>query len=316
MKIFETWIRLAIRMTFAVAAIRTATAVSLMAAGAAASGDVSGDYHNAVPPYLVATTNWHSTAVFAIPPGSLRTREYGLKLGLYRFERKHSRFDFTIDYQYSHLTLGGIDSRNRDVHRLSFPVRFAAESDRRLVRGYIAPGIATSSNVFKDFFNRGSSDDLTIAGRIEVGSTAPGGWFVGIAYDQSFGEPRLIPVAGIDSQPRDTLRVRVAFPDSGIWYRMTDRQSLSARLFPSGERWRVVADDFRTDFDLRREEWRTQLTWSLALGKWAAFDVSAGRTLDRRLALTDRAGVRINQDVSSEGFAEIGIRLGGGFSSR
>ncbi|MBT8099775.1 MAG: hypothetical protein KJO82_08495 [Gammaproteobacteria bacterium] len=298
-------------MTFAVAAVRIVTAVSLVTAGAAASGDISGDCHDAVPPFLVATTSWHSTAAVASPPGSVRTREYGVKLGLYRFERKHSRFDFTIDYQYSHLALSGIDSRNRDMHRLSFPLKFAMESNQRLVRGHIAPGIATSSNVFKDFLNRGSGDDLTIAGRIEVGPTVPAGWFVGIAYDQSFGKPRLFPVAGIDMRPRDTLRVRVAFPDSGVWYRVTDRQSLSARLFPSGERWRVVSDDFRTDFHLRREEWRTQMTWSLALGKRVALDVSAGRTFDRRLALTDRAGERINQDVSGEGFAEIGIRLGG-----
>lgn len=302
-------------MTFAVAAIRIVTAVSLVTAGAAASGDDSGNCYDAAPPFLVATTSWHSTAAMASPPGSVRTREYGLKLGIYRVERKHTRFDFTIDYQYSHLALGGIDSRNRDVHRLRFPVRFAAVSDRRLVRGYIAPGIATSSNVFKDFFNRGSSDDLTIDGRIEVGSTAPPGWIFGIAYDQSFGEPRLYPVAGIDLRPRDKLRVRVAYPDSGVWYRISDRHSLSARLFPSGERWRVVSDDFTSDFDLRREEWRTQLTWSMALGKRVALDVTAGHTFDRRLALTDRTGVRIHQNVSSEGFAEIGIRLGG-LSSR
>lgn len=298
-------------------AIRIITAIILLSTGTAALADVSDDSRYQAPPFLIATTSWHSTAAFANPPGSVRTREYGLQLGLQRFERKHAWVDLEVDYQYSHFALGDVDSRNRDVHRLRFPVRFSAEFGQSLARGYIAPGIATSSNVFKDFLNRGSTDDLTIAGRVELGSSAHSKrWIVGIAYDQSFGRPRFYPVAGIDRQLHDDLRIRVAFPDPGIWFRISDRHRLSARLFPSGDRWRVVSDDFATDFDLRREEWRAQLTWSIVLGKWISVDLAAGQTFDRRLLLTDRAGVRVDQDISGEGFAEIGFRFGGISSNR
>ena len=297
--------------------LRTITAIVLLSAGTAALAELSDDSRYRAPPFLVATTSWHSTAAFANPPGSVRTREYGLQLGLQRFERKHAWVDLEIDYQYSHFAFGDVDSRNRDVHRLRFPVRFAAEFGQGIVRGYVAPGIATSSNVFKDFLNRGSSDDLTIAGRIELGGAELSKrWIIGIAYDQSFGRPRFYPVAGIDRQLHDDLRVRVAFPDPGIWYRITDRHRLSARLFPSGDRWRVVTDDFASDFDLRREEWRAQLTWSMTLGKWMSVDLAAGQTFDRRLLLTDRAGVAVDQDISSEGFAKIGFRFGGNPSNR
>lgn len=266
------------------------------------------------PPYVSAGTGWHATAAVGDGPGSVRTREYQLALGLYRRDDGGTRLDFGVDYEYTHLEFRGIASRNRDVHRLRFPLRFAIDSGQHRWRGYVAPRIATSSNVFKDFFNRGSRDDLQIDGRLELGGTKP--WLLGVAYDQSFGRPRLYPVAGIDVHPDGDLRIRIAFPDSGAWLKASDRHAFSARLYPSGERWRVVSDDFRSDFDLRREEWRAQLTWSVTITPLLAVSLSAGQAFERRLVFTDRTGARVDEAVDSEMYAEIGFRWGGARGSQ
>lgn len=286
-------------------------AVLVMLLAATVRADVKGEPGNPAPPYLSAGSNWHSTAALDNGEGSVRTREHALALGLVRLQRAGATFDLGISYDYTHFALDGIDSRNRDVHRLQIPLEFSIESGERLWRGYIAPGIATSSNVFKDFLNRGGRDDLTLAGRIEL--TGPGSssaWFAGIAYDQAFGGPHIYPVAGFESRPDDNLRIRIAFPDPAIRYRYSDRHAFAARVFPAGQRWRVVTDDFRSDFDLRREEWRLQLTWSVAVASFVTLELSAGQAFERRFVVTDRSGERIDSGLGSEAFIGIDLRFG------
>lgn len=274
-------------------------------------GEMSGDADHATKLYLEARTVRHSSASFSGGTGSVRTDEYGLAFGLLDLRRGSAVLDIGVDYVYTHLAFDDVPSRNRDVHKLQFPLRFSIDAGSKELRGYVAPGIATSSNVFKDFFNRGSSDDLTIAGKIEIESAHDRrSWFAGAAYDQAFGGPRLYPVVGINAMPRDDLRIRIAFPESEVWYRLSDRHTISTRVFPSGNRWRVVTDDFSADFDLRREEWRVQLTWSFVALPFLAFDLSAGQAFDRQLTLNDRDGSRIDSPLASELFTEIGFRLG------
>ncbi len=287
---------------------------ALLAGGIAVAEPSSAELWPLVPPYVSAASGSHTRATIGNGPASVRTRVYQLALGLYRRDTAAARVDFGLDYEYTHLEFRGVASRNLDVHRLRFPLRFAIDSGQLQWRGQLAPRIATSSNVFKDFFNRGSRNDLQVDGRLELGSATP--WIIGVAYDQSFGRPRLYPIAGIDVRPYPDLRIRVAFPDSGAWWKASDRHAFSARLYPSGERWRVVSDDFRTDFDLRREEWRVLLTWSIAVTPVIAVNLSAGHTFERQLAFTDRTGSRSNDAVSSEPYAEIGFRLGGARAPR
>lgn len=281
----------------------------LLAGSTIALADLPAEPHSAVPPFISASTGWHRVAQIDSGAGSVRTREYRLELGLRRVDFDAASLDFGIDYEYSHLELANIGSRNRDMHRLLFPVRFAVSSERIRWRGHVTPGIATSSNVFKDFVNRGSSDDLVISGRVEIGGASP--WFAGIAYDRTFGKPKLFPVAGVDVNPQANLRLRIAFPDSGAWLQLSDRHALSARLYPSGERWRVVTDDFQDEFDLRREEWRFQLTWDIAVTRYLSLALLAGQSFDRRLRLSNDTGTRIDATVSQEPFAEFGFRLAG-----
>ena len=282
-----------------------------MILGTAAYGEMPDDPDPATRLYVEARTGRHSTASYSGGAASVRTDEYGLAFGLRNLRRGSAALDIGVDYVYTHLAFDDVPSRNRDVHKLQFPMRFVIDSGRRELRGYVAPGIATSSNVFKDLLNRGGGEDLTIAGKIEIGGARDRhSWFAGAAYDQAFGGPRLYPVVGIDALPNDDLRIRVAFPDSGVWYRLSHRHALSTRVFPSGDRWRVVTDDFSADFDLRREEWRLQLTWSFSAAPFLALDLSTGKAFDRQLILDDRDGNRIEAPVASELFTEIGFRLG------
>jgi hypothetical protein len=232
-------------------------------------------------------------------------------LGLYRFGNSEVCVDLALDYQYTHFEYEGLQSRDRDLHRLQLPLSFATTAGDWRIRGVIAPGISTSSNVFKDFLNRGSSDDLLLAGRVEF-LTGAGNrqYLLGLAHDRSFGRPGFYPIAGVMFEPGDRLRLRLAYPDPGLAYRLGERQQITARVFPAGHQWHVVADDFATDFDYRVEALRSQLTWSIPIGKRLAIDLSGGYESGRRHVLTDDLGNRIDTTVADEWLVAIGFRIG------
>ena len=175
----------------------------------------------------------------------------------------------------------------------------------------VAPGISTSSNVLKEFFDAISSDDLFATVRLEGrrGSSSRR-WVLGLAYDRAFGRPRFYPVAGVELSPADSFDLRLAFPDPGFEYRFSGKQTISGRLFPAGHQWHVMTDDFSSEFDYRVEGFRAQLGWSIRLWKAITLDVSGGYEFARKHYLTDDLGVRIESDVEDQWLFLLGLRAG------
>lgn len=265
------------------------------------------------PPYAaLATTQLESVSLDALPGASLSTEEWNFGAGFKRYELDDGRIDLGLDYQYTRYVYQGIPSRNRDLHRLQFPVGFYFDREAYAWRGYVAPSISTSSNVLGDFFNRGSSDDLFVAARIEyAGSGQAASWFGGVAYDRSFGRQRLYPVAGVDITAGDRLSARIAFPDSHLRYAIGDKQAFTARLFPAGHRWHVATDDFSSEFDYSVEAVRARLSWSIEFWRGLTLDVSAGYEVGRRHEFTDDLGNRIESDIDDQWLFGIGVRTQG-----
>jgi hypothetical protein len=216
-----------------------------------------------------------------------------------------------LDYQYTHYDYVGVNSRDRDLHRLQLPVNFSSDNDVWRISGYVAPGIATSSNIFKDFLDRGSGDDWFVSARLEAGrNSGDKTWLAGLAYDRSFGKDRAYPVLGLAVEPAEDLVLRIAFPDSEVRWQPSDRQTLSGRVFPAGFVWRVVTDDFQDSFDYRTEGVRLQATWSYRFGSRMNIDVSIAHEIDRRHELYDDQLSPIVTDVEDEWLFMIGVRLG------
>ncbi|MDJ0793941.1 MAG: hypothetical protein QNI98_06800 [Woeseiaceae bacterium] len=215
-------------------------------------------------------------------------------------------------YQYTRYEYTGINSRNRDLHHLQLPVRLrVANGDRRL-NAYVAPGIATSSNVFKDFLNRGSGGDWYFSGAVEVEIGEPGRrWLLGAAYDRSFGESRMYPILGLGLAPGDNLNLRLAYPVSGITWEYSDRNTMRAGVMPAGFEWRVVTDDFASDFDYRVEGFRTHLNWTHRLFERWSIDLSAAYETDRRHEFVDDLGQPVVGYPQDEWILAITFGVGG-----
>ena len=212
--------------------------------------------------------------------------------GCLRFDAGEIGFDLGADYQYTRYEYAGIDGRNRDLHRLQLPVGFDYRKESWQLDGFIAPGVATSSNVMKDLFDAGSSDDVIVTARME-GMIHAGehlSWLAGLAYDRAFGRPAAYPVFGALYRPWNHWRFRLAFPDPAIRYSPSTRQRWRVRLFPAGNAWHVVSEELNDDFDYEVESWRAQATWSLGFKNMIWVDLSAGYEFNRRHEFIDDRG--------------------------
>ena len=260
---------------------------------------------------------WYSASMTRVPAADapagaqLEARETRLSASFGRRTWQSGSLDFGADYQYTRYVYAGIDSRNRDLHRLQFPVHFDTDVGGWQLQGYVAPGLSTSSNVLGDIFNRASGDDFLVTGRLRLQRKSDGRtWFAGIAHDRRFGRSRAYPVAGLEFDPRSGVQVRLAYPDPSVAVDLSDRQSIQVDVYPAGHEWHVATDDFSSEFDYRAEAWRGQLTWRMPLWKKVGLDFAAGYEFGREHGLTDDAGARLNIDVQDQWFITVGVRLG------
>ena len=295
------------------AAITLAVLAAAQAGCASTSQPANSSVEEGRAPFLALSITRQPSADFSSSPApaSVSAKETQVFAGFHRFEAGDGTLDVGLDYQYTRYVYDGIDGRNRDLHRFQFPLRYQGTTSGWSIDANIAPGISTSSNVLKEFFDEVSGGDLFATARLE-GHRESGShnWVAGLAYDRTFGRPLVYPIAGIELSPTDELDIRLAFPDPGFRYRWSDRQSLSGRLFPAGHQWHVMTDDFSAEFDYRVEGFRAQLGWSIRLWKAITLDISGGYEFGRKHYLTDDFGVRIESPVDDQWLFLFGLRTG------
>jgi len=178
------------------------------------AGAASDDGSAGRPPWFAASIG-RVPAADATAGATLDAEETRISAGLGRASLASLNLTFGLDYEYTHYEYDGIESRNRDLHRLQFPIHFESDLGAWQLSGYIAAGLSTSSNVLGDFSSLASSDDLIVTGRVSLERTNAGRtWSVGIAHDRRFGESLAYPVAGIEFDPTAKMHIRLAFPRS------------------------------------------------------------------------------------------------------
>lgn len=266
------------------------------------------------PPYLAAryTRMQRSPATTAGGPASLEVTDQQLAIGLARVRFASCTLDIGLDYQYSRYEYTGIDSRNRDQHRLQVPLRIRGGEGDPDFEAWLTPGVSTSSNVFQEPLDRWSDDDVTVAAGAEWQWPAARGvrFIAGVAHDRTLGREATYPIAGIRYRPRESFSLRVAFPDSELRYAPGGSQELTARLYPAGHEWHVVSDTLQRDFDYGMRAVRAEGTWSYRLRKGVTIDLTLGYETRRRHRFTDDLGTRIETDADDQWLASIGLRVG------
>ncbi|MGH8223537.1 MAG: DUF6268 family outer membrane beta-barrel protein, partial [Woeseiaceae bacterium] len=215
--------------------------------------------------------------------------------------------------QYTRHEYESVAGRDRDLHRLQLPIHFNGPHGAWAIAGLLAPGLAASSNVFKDPLKRVSSDDLLLSGRLTARRSldARTSWFAGAAYDRAFGSPALYPVAGVEYGEMGRYALRIAFPDPALQIFLSGRQSLLLRAFPAGQRWHVLTDDFGGDFDYTLRAFRAELNWSVRLGRQLSLDLGAGYEFARHHDFVADRQLSIDADTADQWLVSLGLRWRG-----
>jgi len=250
----------------------------------------------------------------SLPPGAgVATRESTLSACFVSVHGSRFRFDLGMDYAYVRHEYDGVAGRDRDLHRLQLPLTLRRRGEGWRFDALLAPGVATSSNVFKDLGSRASDEDFLLTGRIELRlRRGPrSAWLLGAAHDRSLGESRTLPVAGLEYRPSAVLGLRLAWPDPSLQMAVSARQSVLLDLFPAGQRWHVVSDELGDTFDYRLEGWRARATWSYRLTDGLAVDFGVAREFAREHGFVDDTGRPIDAGVDAGYVFTLGIRLGG-----
>lgn len=236
-------------------------------------------------------------------------RETGLSLQTPAFDVFAGRFAVGADYVYTHYAYTDVASRDRDLHRLAVPLRWSA-GDATVFRATLTPTVATSSNVMKDLFKRGTGEDVNVYGEATA-ERAPAtgwGWRAGAGYDDRFGDPQAYPVLmALHRGERTSLQL--GWPQTRIDWRAHERVWLGLNVAPAGGQWHVVSDERDgAEFDYTVEAWRAALTaqWTFAPG-WS-LAAQLGSEFDRHHDFEDDLGARLDVDAESTAFAEVEVR--------
>lgn len=286
----------------------------LLAASVACMRTGVADEGSGHAPYLAVQFARTPVADVANSAGNagIEALEYRLLGGLNLARTGRYSFEAGLDYQYTRYEYRNVDSRNRDQHRLQFPLRMRGTTGDWAIDACVAPGISTSSNVFKRPFERWSGDDMFVSAALEGGY--PQGrrwrWVFGATHDRAFGRSSTYPIAGVTYEDGDRLSVRLAFPDTRVAFAVNDRHELTVRAHPAGHQWRVYSDSLDRDFNYRVRGWRGDLTWSYRFWRPVRLDVTLGSESRRRHRFTDDLGMRLTVEPDDQWFFGVGLRFG------
>jgi hypothetical protein len=235
--------------------------------------------------------------------------EQGLSVLSPSFDLGAGALSIGADYVYTHYSYDGLPTRNRDLHRLGLPLAWRI-GDTLTWTVVATPTVATSSNVFKDLFSRGTSDDfhLYAEATVERVPDSGWGWRAGAGYDDRFGDPQAYPVlAVLYRQPR--IAVELGWPQARVDWQAHERLLLRMEIAPAGGQWHVISDERDgAQFDYTVEAWRAGITAEWAFAQRWRLAAQLGGEFDRHHDFEDDTGARVDTDADSTGFAAVAVR--------
>ena len=216
-------------------------------------------------------------------------------------------FQWALDYAYQRYEYRGLPTRNRDLHRLEAPLRWDGTGPAAWSAEF-RPVIAASSNVFKELWSRGSSDDVMLHARVWHDRVPLGigwGWRAGIAYDDAFGAEEIYPVLAL-LREHEHVRLELGWPVTRALFELGRGFAAGGEVAPAGARWHVTSDERDgASFDYEVRAWRAaaKLRWASSGGFFLTS--RAGVEFERRHRLEDDTGATVNRAVEEAPFIEL-----------
>ena len=239
---------------------------------------------------------------------TIRERQSGLRGWSREYAFDRVAFRFAATYAYTRYEFDGLDSRDRDLHSVHVPLQWRTHDGRWFV--VLTPVIATSSNVFKDLVNRGTSDDYDLYARAEYRAPAGNGaigWRAAVVRDAAFGRPQPYPeLALLWNDGR--FEADVGLPRARLDWKARDDLALGVAVAPAGAQWHVVSDERGgAEFDFRARAWRGGLHAAWRPWRFLRINGQIGIEFARNYAFEDDAGAVVGRDAASAPYWRIDL---------
>lgn len=240
----------------------------------------------------------------------IRTRETGFTAGFGSRPLAGGDLGVGLDYRYTRYELDGLDTRDWDLHWLRVPLEWQRASGGHRLIASLAPGVASSSNRFKEP-GQYTRDDFDVAAQLlAIRRSSPGlSWTAGLAFDRRFGRARLYPVGGAIIEPGGAWMLRLVVPDPEIVFVQSPRLRWFASLAPAGHRWHAISEAAGRDFEFETRAWRAAVGGEVELQDWLSIRLFAGREFHRRYMLVDNAGSSVVAEAADGSFAGLSVAI-------
>ena len=196
-----------------------------------------------------------------------------------------------FSHRYTKFDFAGIDPQtNAHLHQSAFPLHWR----RSKLRVAIAPTVSASSNVLGHPRKYGSDTyqvSLALVWQRRLAEAVSARY--GLCGDDSLGDYRLYPAAGIEWRPHPDWKMDLGFPVSSITYRIGNSLSTELRLAPDGGEWHVMNRDFDAESLFIYESWAAEWRLAVEAGSHLVVAASFGRQFRNRFEMTLLSGERI-----------------------
>lgn len=203
-------------------------------------------------------------------------------------------------------TLFRLNNSNLDdqaMYQVGLPVGLFRINEHSIRLLSLAPSLHTDGHIFDE-----GAFSLNALALWQDGLKRRLGYRWGFAANRVFGRYQAYPVAGIQYRPTVKSELDIGLPFSKAEYNFSERWNAFVNLTPSGGNWRYQNDQ-KQSFSLSYSSWilTAGLRYRTFKRLWISWE--AGRSIERRIELTDDAGNRTESAIDNTHFFLLSFGL-------
>lgn len=203
-------------------------------------------------------------------------------------------------------TLFRLKNSNLDdqaMYQLALPLGLLRMDEQNIRLLSIAPSVHSDGKVLDD-----AAFSLNVLALWQSGLNRPLGYRWGWVANRTFGRYRAVPVMGIQYRPNPRTELDLGFPFAKAEYSFAHRWNGFVNVTPSGGNWRYQ-NEAKHAQNLSYSSWLLTAGLRYRTYKRLWFSLELGRSLLRRLELTDDDGQRTESSIRNSHFVLFSFGL-------
>jgi len=216
-----------------------------------------------------------------------------------------------LGHQYTIFDFQDLDVQtNGHQHTLYLPLFYTLKSHAANLQLSFAPALSVSSNILKqpDQYDANALQGLgSLVYRTDTSD--PLNWLAGFCADHRFGNFRVYPIFGLEWGLSPAWQAVLAFPDSQVTHRLSERIQWQLQVGPDGNQWHIKDKELQQSSAFTLAAWLAewQIDWRVAPG--FSLSASLGKVFNADYRFTLANGEDVVADADNSTRYRIAARL-------